>query len=244
VILIQNIFWVIDVRSLPIWHEIVTHESARLKFSSAENILREFLCVFPTVPAKLAFVKIITDERCTGYARAGHPENPRRVAATVALLKSQTELTVAWTTPEAGVSEEILLRAHSPEVLRRLNVRENFDEDTPFFENISGYAHAAVAAALDGLKFARNGETCFSLMRPPGHHATRQKSMGFCYLNNIAIAVLISTFTMATAPRTFCATNPASNFFPSTSIQLTLTPARKTPATIVSTIPSAQTHRA
>jgi len=190
VILIQNIFWVIDVRSLPIWHEIVTHESARLKFSSAENILREFLCVFPTVPAKLAFVKIITDERCTGYARAGHPENPRRVAATVALLKSQTELTVAWTTPEAGVSEEILLRAHSPEVLRRLNVRENFDEDTPFFENISGYAHAAVAAALDGLKFARNGETCFSLMRPPGHHATRQKSMGFCYLNNIAIAVL------------------------------------------------------
>ncbi len=37
-------------------------------------------------------VKIITDERCTGYSRAGHPENPRRIAATVARLQSQTEL--------------------------------------------------------------------------------------------------------------------------------------------------------
>jgi len=161
------------------------------KFSSVlKNILDELLCVFPTVPAKLTFVKIITDERCTGYARAGHPENPRRVAATVARLKSQTELSLAWTAPETGITEEILLRAHLPEVLRRLNLPEDFDEDTPYFDHIAGYARAAVAAALDGLKFARNGETCFSLMRPPGHHATRQKSMGFCYLNNIAIAVL------------------------------------------------------
>jgi acetoin utilization deacetylase AcuC-like enzyme len=37
---------------------------------------------------------------------------------------------------------------------------------------------------------ARDGVNVFSLMRPPGHHAMREKSMGFCYLNNIAIAVL------------------------------------------------------
>jgi acetoin utilization deacetylase AcuC-like enzyme len=75
-------------------------------------------------------------------------------------------------------------------MLARLKISQDFDADTPFFENISDYAHASVAAALDALKFARAGQNVFSLMRPPGHHATRQNSMGFCYLNNIAIAVL------------------------------------------------------
>ncbi len=135
-------------------------------------------------------VKIITDERCTGYARAGHPENPRRVAATVARLQSQTELPLAWVTPGENVSDEIILRAHAPEVLARLKISEDFDADTPFFENISDYARASAAAAIDAMKIAHSGENVFSLMRPPGHHATREQSMGFCYLNNIAIAAL------------------------------------------------------
>ncbi len=135
-------------------------------------------------------VKIITDERCTGYARAGHPENPRRVAATVARLQSQTELPLAWVTPGENVSDEIILRAHAPEMLARLKIPQDFDADTPFFENISEFARASVTAALDALKIARSGENIFSLMRPPGHHATREQSMGFCYLNNIAIAAL------------------------------------------------------
>jgi acetoin utilization deacetylase AcuC-like enzyme len=37
---------------------------------------------------------------------------------------------------------------------------------------------------------AKTGETVFSLMRPPGHHATPTRAMGFCYLSNMAIAVL------------------------------------------------------
>jgi acetoin utilization deacetylase AcuC-like enzyme len=142
-------------------------------------------------------VKIITDERCTGYFRAGHPENPRRVAATVARLQSQTELPVVWVTPGEIVPDEIILRAHAPEVLARLVVPEDFDEDTPFHENIAAFARASVTASLDALRAARNGETVFSLMRPPGHHATRKKSMGFCYFNNIAIAALEARATGA-----------------------------------------------
>ena len=135
-------------------------------------------------------VKIITDERCTDYTRAGHPENPRRVAATVARLQSQTELPLHWVTPGENVADYIILRAHAPEMLVRLTVPEDFDEDTPFFDGIADYARKSVTAALDTVKLARNGENVFSLMRPPGHHATREKSMGFCYLNNIAIAAL------------------------------------------------------
>lgn len=137
---------------------------------------------------------IITDEHCTGYSRAGHPERPQRITNTVERLKSQTELALAWATPTT-VADEQILRAHTPAVLARLAEPQDFDEDTPYFENIAGYARASAAAALDALKLARAGQHVFSLMRPPGHHALREKSMGFCYLNNIAIAALEATAT-------------------------------------------------
>jgi len=140
-------------------------------------------------------VKIITDERCTGYSRAGHPERPARITSTLALLRTQTELPLTFVQPASAVTDEIILRAHTPEMLARLAGPEDFDDDTPFHENIGAFARASVAGALDALAAARNGEMVFSLMRPPGHHATRTKSMGFCYLNNIAIAALEAVAT-------------------------------------------------
>jgi acetoin utilization deacetylase AcuC-like enzyme len=134
-------------------------------------------------------VKIITDEHCAGYSRLGHPERPLRILATLELLRSQTELPIQWAAPGRANDAQIL-RAHSAEHLARLNEPEDFDADTPFYENIGEYARASVAAALDALNAARAGESVFSLMRPPGHHALRNRAMGFCYLNNIAIAVL------------------------------------------------------
>ncbi|HEX3890911.1 MAG TPA: histone deacetylase, partial [Verrucomicrobiae bacterium] len=92
-------------------------------------------------------------------------------------------------------TDQQILRAHSSEMLARLKIPQDFDADTPFFENISDYACASVAAALDALELALDGKNVFSLMRPPGHHATRDHSMGFCYLNNIAIAVLEAAAT-------------------------------------------------
>ncbi len=141
-------------------------------------------------------MKIITDERCAGYTSYGHPENPRRVVATIAHLKQQRELPLDWVAP-GGVSDQQILRAHAPELLARLRIPEDFDGDTPYYENIADYARAAAAASLDAMKAARGGENVFSLMRPPGHHATRDQAMGFCYLNNIAIAALEATATGA-----------------------------------------------
>jgi acetoin utilization deacetylase AcuC-like enzyme len=134
-------------------------------------------------------VTIITDEKCAGYSRQGHPDRPARITTVGERLKNQSELSIEWIAPAKATDEQIL-RAHSPEMLARLKIPHDFDADTPFYENISDYARASAAAALDALKIARAGENVFCLMRPPGHHATREKSMGFCYLNNIAIAVL------------------------------------------------------
>lgn len=134
-------------------------------------------------------MKIITDERCTGYASPGHPEQPARVENTLTFLEDQTGLDLVYAQP-THADDEVILRAHTPEMLARLDYPEDFDSDTPYFPEIGRFARASVAAALDAQAAARKGETVFSLMRPPGHHATKTQSMGFCYLNNIAIAVL------------------------------------------------------
>lgn len=132
---------------------------------------------------------ILTDERCTGFSYPGHPERPERISLSLQKLRRQTELALEWKAP-APVEENSLLRAHSAEHLARLAEPRDFDPDTPFFPEIARYARTSVGAALAALAGARAGESVFSLMRPPGHHATRARAMGFCYLNNIAIAAL------------------------------------------------------
>src|SRR4051812_12979485 len=139
-------------------------------------------------------MKIITDESCMGYRRPGHPERPARISATVEKLRSQKELTVTWAKPEAA-SEAALLRAHTSEHLERFKEPVDFDADTAYFPNIYELARSSAGAGLAAMKAARAGESVFSLMRPPGHHATRERAMGFCYLNNIAIAVLEAVAT-------------------------------------------------
>ena len=141
-------------------------------------------------------MKIITDERCTGYRRAGHPEKPQRVSRTLERLRSQTDLPLTWAEPLADVEDAVMLRAHSPELLRRVKAGEgDFDGDTPAHPGIFDHAQRSIGGALRALAAARQGEMAFSLMRPPGHHATRDRAMGFCYLNSVAIAALEAVAT-------------------------------------------------
>ncbi len=141
-------------------------------------------------------MKIVTDTLCTGYGQPGHLERPERVSRTQQKLRNQTELPINWAEP-GQVDDAVILRAHSASHLSRLDEPEDFTPDTPYFDSIGQYARRSVAAAITALNAARGGEMAFSLMRPPGHHATRDRAMGFCYLNSIAIAVLEALATSA-----------------------------------------------
>jgi len=132
---------------------------------------------------------IITDQACTSYATPGHPERPGRVSDTVAVLKAQTDLPITWAAP-LEPPEPAIQRAHVTRHLDRLLHPVDFDADTAFHNGIGDRARASVGGALKALDCALASEPNFSLMRPPGHHATSTQAMGFCYLNNIAITAL------------------------------------------------------
>jgi acetoin utilization deacetylase AcuC-like enzyme len=132
---------------------------------------------------------IFYDPRCLEYSKPGHPEGPERIAHTAPLLKDR-HAECKWQRPRAATDTE-LLRAHSHEHVERVtNARGDFDPDTPFYPNIEMYARHSAGGAIEAAHAALRGEPALSLMRPPGHHATRDRAMGFCYFSNVAIAAL------------------------------------------------------
>jgi acetoin utilization deacetylase AcuC-like enzyme len=135
---------------------------------------------------------VITEPLSVWHDAQGHPECQARLDAIVSVIPPRIPV---HSVPPA--SSKDVERIHDPSYLRWLGQQcaettsvRYLDRDTyvtPRSFDIAMYAAGAAVAAADR---AMDGEHCFSLTRPPGHHAERDRAMGFCLLNNAAIAAM------------------------------------------------------
>jgi acetoin utilization deacetylase AcuC-like enzyme len=126
---------------------------------------------------------------------ADHPESPQRINAVltkVRQLEQQGRLSVI--TPHAATEEEILL-VHTTDYIKKVRAeiaagRQTLSTgDTELSRDSLTAAFAAagtVVSAVDAVMTSRT-PTAFCAVRPPGHHASANRGMGFCIFNNIAI---------------------------------------------------------
>lgn len=130
-------------------------------------------------------MKIFYSPECLGYSQPGHPESPARTQYTYEYLE---EKGFDFIDPKPCKDEDILL-AHTQDLLDSIKKGNFMDFDTPAYPGIYEIARLSAGSAVNAAMHCMNkGEKAFALMRPPGHHATKNSLGGFCYFNNIAIA--------------------------------------------------------
>jgi acetoin utilization deacetylase AcuC-like enzyme len=128
-------------------------------------------------------------------APSGHPERPARVEAVRDALLAAHIRERGTQIQIRAASDEELARIHSGAYLTELErvvpgKSGWLDPDTYFSPQTWNAARAAAGSACELATRVLSGELSqgIAVVRPPGHHATRERAMGFCLLNNVAAA--------------------------------------------------------
>lgn len=126
----------------------------------------------------------------------GHPETPLRYRAVMDALRNDTELwnSLREITP-AKAAQGIVQAAHTPQHFKRVegafaSGMDRLDADTVISMRSFDAALVAAGGAVAAVDTVMSGEVrnAFVAARPPGHHATGERAMGFCLFNNVAVA--------------------------------------------------------
>lgn len=145
-------------------------------------------------------VSFVGDPRFEDHvAPAGHPERPERLNAVEqghADASARNEAhRLERVRPRAATHEE-LARVHDERMLRILASTRgaeegHLDADTYYVGESFDVAALAAGTSIELVRAALRGDRprAFAAVRPPGHHAEANRAMGFCLLNNVAIAV-------------------------------------------------------
>ena len=124
----------------------------------------------------------------------GHPEQIARVSVINENFKKLNNKNILWKKPSI-ISEEIIKNTHDAkyvDLVKNSFPNKGFsslDGDTivsPGSKNASFDAASSIITAIDGVQ-NKEFKNAFCSIRPPGHHAEKNKAMGFCIYNNVAI---------------------------------------------------------
>lgn len=139
---------------------------------------------------------IVRDNRYMDhYTGEYHPESHERLAAIYGMLDESGLMEKLVLIEPRSCSEEELQYIHDASYIERVKStagrqRVMLDPDTqtsPLSWEVSRLAVGGLLNAVDGVVEGR-ADNAFALIRPPGHHAERNRAMGFCLFNNVAIA--------------------------------------------------------
>jgi acetoin utilization deacetylase AcuC-like enzyme len=139
--------------------------------------------------------QIVFSEKFSKHNNRTHPENAERLNVMIDEIKnSQIKNEVEFIEPEL-LPEKILYDIHSERMIEQVREMSSefqswIDMDTYVCKSDFETARLAAGGLLKACNNVINGEVdnAFALVRPPGHHATKSRSMGFCLFNNTAIA--------------------------------------------------------
>ncbi|HTA76246.1 MAG TPA: histone deacetylase [bacterium] len=132
-------------------------------------------------------LKVLSSVHSGFYEVPGHPEHPMRVKESLKHLQTHLPNSI-FEEPLPAPLEKIQV-VHSPRVIQAVQNESFIDMDTPGAPGIYQASLLSAGSAIQASREALLGIPVFSLMRPPGHHATPDQSMGFCYFNSMAVAV-------------------------------------------------------